>query len=232
MLSMFRGIGKVFAALAVVVSIVANVIAFQRSCEPRSVRECAADWIDWALAKEDANVLAARQKKIQEAEEERIKTLNIEKQRKAAEATLRQEEADRAREAEVLRKKFEEEKQRADAARVARERAHAEERRQADLRAAGKLREEQRLEEERVRAERREHADREARERQERAERDHAERKRAAELKHQAHLESIRCRNPGDGQHRCCPYGQTPELYQVPGSGVSFHSRCRTVSSR
>ena len=218
---MLKGMGKVFAMLAVVVSILANVIAFQRSCEPRSMRECAADWIDWAFAKEDANVFAARQKKIQEAEQERIKALNIEKQRKEAEAKLQKDEEERAREAEMRRKALEEERQQAEARRAAREREQAEQRR----------RDEQLAAEERRESERREVA-RQAEARRQRAEEQVAERARAAEVRRHEHLESIRCRNPGDGQYRCCPYGQTPELYQIPGSGVSFHSRCRTVSSR
>jgi uncharacterized caspase-like protein len=93
-------------------------------------------------------------------------------------------------------------------------------------------RERRRAADKRDREEKEQQALDEARRREITRQREEQERRQMAEQKRQQYLESNRCKQLGNGEYRCCPYGSIPDLKQVIGSGVAWTAYCRSVENR
>lgn len=224
---MLKKLSVLVAIIAGIAAIAANIIQFQRSCEPRSIGECIADWREWARAKQQDMNVAAERERARKANED-LRRQATEAKRLADEAeTARREEDSRAATAAEERRRAEIEAARArerQAAAAQTARREAEERERAE--AENRSRERARLEQER-----RSYEEQQAKERD--RQRQSEERRRTAEQKRQQYLEGIRCNTLGDGQYRCCPLGQTPELLRPgPPGGPSWIAGCRTVDMR
>ena len=106
--------GGFISVIAAVAGILASIISFQRSCEPRTVSHCVVDWYEWVTTSTpDDKAIVEKEKRRQASEEARLKELEAKKaadkaaadriatqQRAKADEQLREEER---RKAEVVK---------------------------------------------------------------------------------------------------------------------------------